>query len=93
MMNTIKSLPIRGTSGGYGPEAMNNVRKQYSTKSASWKAMILIIVVVAALTAVITYGIEEYLDRKAWDNAATVVYPMTNQHVTWTGAGYSGRPQ
>ena len=92
MMNTIKSLPIRGTSGGYGPEAMNNVRKQYSTKSASWKAMILIIVVVAALTAAVTYGIEEYLDRKAWDNAATVVYQMTNQHVTWTGAGY-GRPQ
>ena len=55
--------------------------------------MILIIVVVAALTAAVTYGIEEYLDRKAWDNAATVVYPMTNQHVTWTGAGYSGRPQ
>ena len=35
-------------------------------------------------------GIKEYADRKAWEKAASVVYPMTNQNITWTGAGYSG---
>lgn len=60
-------------------------------KSNSGKALALIVVVVMALTAAVTYGIEEYLDKKAWERAATVVYPMTNQHITWTGAGYSGR--
>ena len=60
-------------------------------KSKSVKALALIVVAVAALTAAITYGIEEYMDQQAWDRAATVVYPMANQHITWTGAGYSGR--
>ena len=60
-------------------------------KSKSVKALALIAVAVMALTAAVTYGIEEYLDKKAWERAATVVYPMANQHITWTGAGYSGR--
>ena len=60
-------------------------------KSNSGKALALIVVAVMALTAAVTYWIEEYLDKKAWERAATVVYPMTNQHITWTGAGYSGR--
>ena len=47
----------------------------------------------AAAVAVILAGVrllDDFMDRTAWERAADIVYPMTNQNITWTGAGYSG---
>ena len=52
-------------------------------KIISRKALILITALVIAL--------DDYLDRTAWERAADVIYPMTNQRIEWTGAGYNGR--
>ena len=34
--------------------------------------------------------IDNYLDQKAAEAAVIAVYPMTNQNITWAGAGYNG---
>lgn len=57
------------------------------------KQLLKALAILAAGVAVYLAGIgiiDGYLDRKAWEAAAVVSYPMTNQHITWTGAGYNG---
>lgn len=60
-------------------------------KTISRKVLILITALVIALAVTGIRALDDYLDRTAWERAADAVYPMTNQHITWTGAGYSGR--
>ena len=52
-----------------------------------------VLIFAAAVVAVILVGahmLDGYLNRTAWERAADVVYPMTNQHITWTYAGKDG---
>ena len=60
-------------------------------KSISRKALILVTALVIALAFFGVRALDDYLDRTAWEREADVVYPMTNQGIEWTGAGYSGR--
>lgn len=60
-------------------------------KIASRKALILITALVIALVIVGAKALDDYLGRTAWERVADVVYPMTNQRIEWTGAGYSWR--
>ena len=60
-------------------------------KTISRKALILITALVIALAIVGAKALDDYLDRTAWERAADVVYPMTNQRIEWTGAGSSWR--
>lgn len=60
-------------------------------KTISRKAFILITALVIALAVVGIGALDDYLNRSAWERMADVVYPMTNQHIEWTGAGYNGR--
>lgn len=61
-------------------------------KNISGKALILITAAVAIALGVIgVRAIDDYHERKAWERSVIAVYPMANQHITWTGAGYSGR--
>ena len=47
--------------------------------------------VAALIIAEIVIGIRFYLeDRAAMDAAWEMSYPMANQHIEWTGAGYQG---
>lgn len=50
------------------------------------------ILVAAVVIVEIVIGIHFYLEDKAardaaWENS----YPMANQHIVWTGAGYQGQ--
>ena len=62
--------------------------------STRTKEAIKDILVVALIIAEIVIGIRfylEYLDyRAAMDAAREMSYPMANQHIEWTGAGYQG---
>ena len=60
-------------------------------KIISRKALILITALVIAMAVAGIRALDDYLDRTAWERAADVVYPMTNQRIEWTGAGYNGR--
>ena len=60
-------------------------------KSISRKALILMTALVIAMAFFGVRALDDYLDRTAWERVADVVYPMTNQGIEWTGAGYSGR--
>lgn len=60
-------------------------------KTISRKALILITALVIALAVAGIRALDDYLDRTAWERAADVIYPMTNQHIEWTGAGSSWR--
>lgn len=54
---------------------------------------VLIIAAVILATAAAAAGIralDEHLNKIAWEKAADVVYPMTNQHIEWTYAGKGG---
>lgn len=64
---------------------------KYSTIRKIWKQVALILAVAAVLAVAGIRAIDGYLDRTAWERAADVVYPMTNQRIEWTGAGYNGR--
>ena len=57
-------------------------------KSRSIKALILAGIIAVALGAAGVRMIDDYIDRMAWGRVADVVYPMANQHIEWTGAGY-----
>ena len=59
-------------------------------RTISKKAIILLAVLGMALAFVGVRAIDEYLDRTAWERAADVVYPMTNQGIEWTYAGKGG---
>lgn len=59
-------------------------------KRLSWKALVIMTAALIALVAFSVRELDAYLDRKAWEEAADIVYPMANQNITWTGAGYSG---
>ena len=59
-------------------------------KTLSRKALIIMTALVIALAVAGVRALDDYLDRTAWERAADVVYPMTNQDIEWTGAGYSG---
>ena len=60
-------------------------------KIISRKALFLITALVIALAVVGARALDDYLNRKAWERAADVVYQMTNKNIEWTGAGYNGR--
>ena len=60
-------------------------------KTISRKALILITALVIALAVAGIRALDDYLDRTAWERAADVIYPMTNQRIEWTGAGSSWR--
>ena len=59
-------------------------------RTISKKAIILLAVLGMALAFVGFRALDEYLDRTAWERAADVVYPMTNQGIEWTYAGKGG---
>lgn len=59
-------------------------------RTISKKAIILLAVLGMALAFVGVRALDEYLDRTAWERAADVVYPMTNQGIEWTYAGKGG---
>lgn len=59
--------------------------------SSKVKEAIKDILVAALIIAEIVVGIRFYLEDKAARDAAwEMSYPMANQHVEWTGAGYKG---
>lgn len=60
-------------------------------KNISRKAFVMMAALIIALSVVSVRVLDEYMERKAWEDAADVVYSMTNQNIEWTGAGYSGR--
>lgn len=60
-------------------------------KTISRKALILITALVIALAVAGIRALDDYLNRTAWERAADVIYPMTNQRIEWTGAGYNWR--
>ena len=91
MSNKKRRPPDRRQIERHGPKAENNVRRYYTMKTISRKALILITALVIALAIAGIRALDDYLDRTAWERAADVVYPMTNQGIEWTGAGYSGR--
>lgn len=59
-------------------------------KSISRKVLILLTALVIALAVAGVRALDDYLDRTAWEREAVAVYPMANQNIEWTGAGYSG---
>jgi hypothetical protein len=60
-------------------------------KAAGRKAVIFAIVILAAAAAFAgVRALDEHMNRIAWEKAADVVYPMANQHITWTYAGKDG---
>lgn len=60
-------------------------------KSTRRKALLFMAAVaVAAAAAVGLPALEDYMNRKAWEKTVVAVYPMANQNITWTGAGYNG---
>ena len=59
-------------------------------RTISKKAIILLAVLGMALAFVGVRALDEYLERTAWERAADVVYPMTNQNIEWTYAGKGG---
>ena len=60
-----------------------------STKA---KETIKNLLVAAVVIAEIVIGIHFYQeDRAAREAAREKSYPMANQHIEWTGAGYQGR--
>ena len=56
----------------------------------SRKAAVIMAALVIALAVAGARALDNYLDRTAWERAADISYPMANQNITWTGAGYSG---
>lgn len=71
-----------------GQKAGNNVRRYYSMKTISRKALVILAAVVVALVIIGIREVDNYIDELAWERDADFVYPMTNQHIEWTGAGY-----
>lgn len=59
-------------------------------RTISKKAIILLAVLGMALAFVGVRALDDYLNRTAWERAADVVYPMTNQNIEWTYAGKGG---
>ena len=76
-------------SRGSGPEAVNMLRRYYTMKINSRKAVILLAAVIA-LAVIGTRALDDYLNRTAWERAADIVYPMTNRGIEWTYAGKDG---
>jgi hypothetical protein len=91
MSNKKRKPPDRRQIERHGPKAENNVRRYYTMKTISRKALILITALVIALAVAGIRALDDYLDRTAWERAADVIYPMTNQRIEWTGAGSSWR--
>ena len=59
--------------------------------STRTKEAIKDILLAALIIAEIVIGINFYLEDKAARDAAwEMSYPMANQHIEWTGAGYQG---
>lgn len=54
------------------------------------KALVIATVLVIVLAVAGARALGDYLNRKAWEKLAIAVYPMANQHIEWTGAGYNG---
>lgn len=52
----------------------------------SGKTFKILISVLAVVISILAWANIEQDNRKDWD----VCYPMANQNVEWTGAGYSG---
>ena len=86
MIQTIKTKrkpPDRRQIERHGQKAENNVRRYYTMKTISRKALILIATIIIALAVIGVRALDEHLNRIAWERAADVVYPMANQHIKW----------
>lgn len=59
--------------------------KIISRKAAIFAAVLMIAGTVFGLRA-----LDDYLNRKAWEQAADVVYQMTNKRIEWTYDGKDG---
>ena len=63
--------------------------KYFNKKTEESKAAkILIAILVVMLMALAAVTIWEML--RGTEIEPDITYPMTNQHITWTGAGYGG---
>ena len=47
-----------------------------------------IIAVISVLLALVMAGLNVWQDQKNWEAQWIGRYPMTNQNIEWTGAGY-----
>lgn len=47
-----------------------------------------IITVISVILALVMAGLNAWQDRKNWEAQRIGSYPMANQNITWTGAGY-----
>ena len=52
----------------------------------SRKSFVIVFSVLMALIVALAWWAISDAETKTWD----VCYPMANQHIEWTGAGYSG---
>ena len=59
-------------------------------KIISRKAVIFAAVLMIAGAVFGLRALDDYLNRKAWEQAADVVYQMTNKRIEWTYAGKDG---
>ena len=67
---------------------MRNYRNYIKKTEESKAAKILIGIMVVMLMALAVVTIWEML--RGTEIEPDITYPMTNQHITWTGAGYGG---
>ena len=67
---------------------MRNYRNYIKKTEESKAAKILIAILVVMLMALAAVTIWETL--RGPETAPDITYQMTNQHITWTGAGYGG---
>lgn len=58
-------------------------------KSKKSKSPVFVVVILVS-AAVGLYAVAGYFFGQAMKAVPDVVYQMTNQNITWTGAGYSG---
>lgn len=56
--------------------------RRHSNTDRVVDAILLVLLIGATIFCIITYTL--YKTQKNW----TEEYPMTNQHIEWTGAGY-----
>lgn len=67
---------------------MRNYKYFNKKPEESKAARILIAILVVMLMALAVVTIWEML--RGTEIEPDITYPMTNQHITWTGAGYGG---
>ena len=58
--------------------------KHYSISTRA----LTVIAVISVILALIMAGLNVWQDRKNWEAQWIGSYPMANQNIEWTGAGY-----